>query len=776
MSAPRADRAIFSDIPFATFNTPEDRRVGAEEFFQDPKGFTFVLPPYRLTDADVAPTPGGPFLTVDFPSIYFLMHPAIYRLMPFVRVPARIKRTDPGYLATIIDPRGASLRNRPSTLMILLVNLNRFVLAVKALIPHRARDEWFAFVPPGGSATSPRWDTYPSLYSNWLFPGTEEFPDDQPLRDPLGKANNSRDTDRAVHLLNEAIDPRIAQTVADEFRAGRLSPAVSQRLFNTVRALIEFLPSERRNDAWTHDFLPEDPDFANLFLTASIAIPRAPHEDTLEDPYPIKDMSSFDPIWYWWRRLQEEYRPQGEGASPRPASDSGSRAGSYSPRYVPTTPPSPSPVPTPGPTTPLAQTGPSAVGSASFDIRRLLSSAGRNTPTPRKASAIAASPSDSAEMQVDSPEMSSADALAIAEALDDPPPRRGPPRTATRGKRASRRGAPPVHPAPASLRDTKGRPMIKTRSSQRSVTPPASEAYNEQGEEEKEDKEEEEEPPRPAKRQRTSSTAPKGKRSVKGKGKVKAQANTPVPFPGSSLFPPVERKTRGKSKKNELPPSSSRPNRLLKSKASPPCSMQVVRNCVFHNRDCEHGVPGTLCDHCNKGRLSHCSHTFTVSDHTRAANHLEPYTRLSNERGNELITDLSTARADYELAREQLFRASARLAVASNRVGAWIRELTASLGADGLPGMAELPEELQPIWAQLLLDSETELSNDYRAAVLRYPFISDPRRTESTNDQDLSVLIDFLARRAALGQQSTPPPEENSNWPEEGEAGPSGSK
>ncbi|KAJ7854249.1 hypothetical protein B0H14DRAFT_3449650 [Mycena olivaceomarginata] len=77
---------------------------------------------------------------------------------------------------------------------------------------------------------------------------------------------------------------------------------------------------------------------------------------------------------------------------------------------------------------------------------------------------------------------------------------------------------------------------------------------------------------------------------------------------------------------------------------------------------------------------------------------------------------------------------------------------------------------------QLLLDSETELSNDYRAAVLWYPFTSDPRRTESTNDQDLSVLIDFLARRAALGQQSTPPPEENSNWPEEGEAGPSGSK
>jgi hypothetical protein len=158
-----------------------------------------------------------------------------------------------------------------------------------------------------------------------------------------------------------------------------------------------------------------------MFLNVSIAIPRAPHEDTLEDPYPIKDMSSFDPIWYWWRRLQEEHRPQGEDASPRPHSYSGSRAGTYSPHYVPTTPPSPSPVPDPA--TPPAQTGNSAVGSASFDIRQLLRSAGRNTPTPRKASAIAASPPDSIEMQVDSPEISSADALAIAEAMDDPPPR-----------------------------------------------------------------------------------------------------------------------------------------------------------------------------------------------------------------------------------------------------------------------------------------------------------------------------------------------------------------
>jgi hypothetical protein len=67
--------------------------------------------------------------------------------------------------------------------------------------------------------------------------------------------------------------------------------------------------------------------------------------------------------------------------------------------------------------------GPSAVGSASFDIRQLLGSAKKDPPTPRKASAIAVSPPSPSNMQVDPPEMSSANAIAITEALDDLPPR-----------------------------------------------------------------------------------------------------------------------------------------------------------------------------------------------------------------------------------------------------------------------------------------------------------------------------------------------------------------
>jgi hypothetical protein len=137
----------------------------------------------------------------------------------------------------------------------------------------------------------------------------------------------------------------------------------------------------------------------------------------------VPGMSAFDSVWHWWRRIQAGYSQPGETSSPRRSGSAGSRVGTYSPHYEPSTPPECSLTPILGPATPPAQLGPSAVGSASFDIRQLLGSVKNDPPTPRKASVIAVSPSNSIEMQVDLPEMSSTDALAITEALDDLTPR-----------------------------------------------------------------------------------------------------------------------------------------------------------------------------------------------------------------------------------------------------------------------------------------------------------------------------------------------------------------
>ncbi|KAJ7696154.1 hypothetical protein B0H14DRAFT_3905285 [Mycena olivaceomarginata] len=721
MSDTNTSRSFLDGSPFTTFNTPGDTRSGIDLFFSPPDLFSFLPPPYNLTDADVLPTPGRPFLIIhpeeigfltvqvsedSWKALYFLAHPAIYRLLPFARVPECIRCMDPGYLATILDramPVFETLHRTyplvPHTRMFMtLAALLHLVLAVRELIPTCARDDWLAFLPEGESAHSAHWDMYPPLSFGWLFPCTQEFPEDQPLCDTFlltdhvtlrhiaqpsfhalaaflvkGRVYDTTDLDRVIQLLDNTIAPEntIFQTIANEFRAGRLSAHITHTFFNTVQDLIDYLPADRRNAAWMVDFFPEDPASASL-LPCRFEISHGPHKDSLEEPYPVQ----------------------------------GSRAGTYSPHYKPTTLPEHSVTPLLGPVTPPAQTGPSAVGSASFDIRLLRGSPRKDPPTPRKASAIAASPSNSTKMQVDPPEMSSADALPITEAMDDLPPRRSPPRTAARGKHISCRVVP------------------------KSITPPASEAYNEEGEEEKEDEEEEEEEelPRPAKRQRTGPASSKSKET-------------------SSRFPIPVRKTRRKNKKGELPayvPPETVPTMdtvtlaaetLANGQREPTVFDAGCSNCILCDRECDQGAPRSLCEHCNKGCLSHCSHTFAVTDHARATNHLEPYTRLSNERGNELITDLSAARADYELAREQLFRTSALIAVASNHVSAWIRQTVASLGPYDLPHMTEIPEALCPLWGQLLIDAEAELSIDYRAAVMRYPFISDPRWTDLPTDK-----------------------------------------
>ncbi|KAJ7771433.1 hypothetical protein B0H14DRAFT_2632397 [Mycena olivaceomarginata] len=819
--------------PFVFFNTPSGYVVGADAL-DGPGDIDFNLPPYRLTDADVVPTPGRPLLTISpsecgpsrvqtegdsWPPFYFFSHPAIYRLMPFVWIPARIWHTNPAYLATILDravPVFEIIRHSYALIphsraqKVVLAGLLKLVSEVSQIIPARVQSGWTAFFPEDEPATSPTWDTYPTLSRIWLFPGTEEFPMDQPLRDPLSVADHStllciaqpnlrvlvhfiarnriregNGPQMAVSLLNDALAPEypIFELLIDEFRAGCLSPTITHIIFNSVRSLIASLPSEMRNPVWLDHLLPESPDhastFANRVLAPSLVIPRLPHEDLSSEPYPVMDMSDYDPMWYWWRRIQDE--------RPSASSTLDARAESTSPHYRPTTPPEPSPLSTPG--SPSTPPGPSAVGSASFDIRSLRPSSIRSSPSKPKASADARSPSPLPEMEVDPQEISPEDAQAIAEAITADIP--CPARSTMRGGKTTRGRAPPAQFSSVPDIDPKGRPMIRVRSSRKSSTPPTEEAYNEEGEEEKDDneeEEEEEESPRPAKRQRTGPATSKGRASGKGKGKGKARATTPAPVDTSTRCPIPVRKTCGKSKKGELPayvpPQPVPPmdtislaaETLASQRREPLVFDAGCSNCILRDRKCDHGAPRSLCEHCDKGCLSHCSHTFAVADHARAANHLEPYTRLSNERGNELITDLSAARADYELAREQLFLASARIAVASNRVSAWIRSVVTNLGPYGLPQITEIPEDLRPLWGQLLLEAEAELSVDYRAAIMRYPFISDPRRNNLPTDEDLPTLIEFLTRRAARAHQPTPPPEEGSNWPEEDGAGPSGSK
>jgi hypothetical protein len=118
MSASNPTCSVHANVPFVLLSTPRDPVVGTDVIFTDPDNFNYDVPPYRLTAADIVPTPRHPLLTVlpeerglsticipaqSWPSLYFLTHPAIYRLLPFIQVPERINRTNPMYLATILD-------------------------------------------------------------------------------------------------------------------------------------------------------------------------------------------------------------------------------------------------------------------------------------------------------------------------------------------------------------------------------------------------------------------------------------------------------------------------------------------------------------------------------------------------------------------------------------------------------------------------------------------------------------------------------------------------
>ena len=69
-----------------------------------PSEYLFEHPPHRplfLVEVDeLVPLELGP---TSQECVYFLNHPAVEALLPFLRFPARIKRTDPRYLVALLN-------------------------------------------------------------------------------------------------------------------------------------------------------------------------------------------------------------------------------------------------------------------------------------------------------------------------------------------------------------------------------------------------------------------------------------------------------------------------------------------------------------------------------------------------------------------------------------------------------------------------------------------------------------------------------------------------
>ncbi|KAJ7661735.1 hypothetical protein B0H14DRAFT_3540198 [Mycena olivaceomarginata] len=427
MSASSPTRSVRANVPFVFFNTPNNSTVGTDAL---------------LDDTDVVPTPGRPLLTVSpsehgpsrvqpdanlWPPLYFLSHPAIYRLTPFVRVPARIPRTDPMYLATILDravpvfetlQRSYAFIPHSRAQLIVLAGLLRLVSAVSQIVPARVQSGWMAFLPSGEPATSPTWDTRPHI--------------------------------------------PFLELLIDEFRAGRLSsPTITHIIFNSIPVphRVPALPRCTTPTGWSVSFPSLLIMQANRTLTTC----------------PFMDMSNYDSMWYWWRR----YRMN----TPAPSQLVVRCADSTSPHYRPTLLHPYRLRPTTA--TPPPQTGPSAVW---FRKLRYSVVAGQREEGHFLASQSIRDSRFAIPLRRDAllvlPCIVMALLALLLEArrlLVGPHPLRDPPMLLY------------VLFTLSPLLNKKGRPMIKLKSSQKSVTPPADEAYNEEGEEERDAEEEEEE-------------------------------------------------------------------------------------------------------------------------------------------------------------------------------------------------------------------------------------------------------------------------------------------
>jgi hypothetical protein len=75
--------------------------------------------------------------------------------------------------------------------------------------------------------------------------------------------------------------------IANEYRAGRLSAHITHAFFNSVRDLVDYLPANRRNPAWTIDLIPMDPASVCFILIYSFQLPLTelvPHAGFSVDP------------------------------------------------------------------------------------------------------------------------------------------------------------------------------------------------------------------------------------------------------------------------------------------------------------------------------------------------------------------------------------------------------------------------------------------------------------------------------------------------------------
>ncbi|KAJ7250814.1 hypothetical protein B0H12DRAFT_1071985 [Mycena haematopus] len=348
-----------------------------------------AAPPYRLDANDIHWHASRPFFPViqeerasgDYQmseeernSLYFLRHPAIIRVLPFLRRPRRLQRISREYAVDLLDRAAPIFRtfvraypHLPHTPLQegVIRALVLFVQRVSSRFPDTEAEGWRSIFM---EHSLEYWTGRERMPPFFRFPWTVEFSASHPLvpfqlaelnhnallniRSPAlerlletlaspPRLLSSAEQDSTAQVLNRGI-PCLLQ-LARELRERRVSPDFAHSVFNSTRSLIQGFPEGRRNRAWTLALPPYSENFSQSVFPRDFVFPSGPHDHQNRTPFPLWSSAATgisDPLLDCWDQYQLA-RPSPASPPPHPSAEPVSppaRTEGFSPLYIPSTP------------------------------------------------------------------------------------------------------------------------------------------------------------------------------------------------------------------------------------------------------------------------------------------------------------------------------------------------------------------------------------------------------------------------------------------------------
>ncbi|KAJ6496171.1 hypothetical protein C8R45DRAFT_926689 [Mycena sanguinolenta] len=774
-----------------------------ELFLEDPERFMFdVTVISSLLVTSWTTLNAHPFLSALLKStLSCLWTTNLIRLLPFLRMPARISFTSLEYLADLLDSALPAFRAFAETIDqvpctavqgCLVRALVEVALHLQDELPSRFSDAWLSVA---GRRGAKYWVTnFGMVPHTFRFPGVIEFSADHPqMTFPLTPQEHQfflAYANQAVLDLTSIIcDPSTTRPESDiigtldrcctffnRLRNATTSKAINGYMIhaftNSIHAVIGVLPLTRCKHEWV-SALPAIPDSDMILLPPSFVFPMTPHWTEASEPFPLFDSGRLpDPLWLAWEefgRVRDAVMLTPRSPTPRPAS---SHANSAPPLDL----------------TAINESPDEQVQDPPADI--ILSPAA--DPVQAAPSPPAVNPTPPADI-VDSIE-------AVPSSMTDtmPPQEKEAPQSPE-----------PVEdtpflsldtPAPAKFRRVNKRDRASSPTRRRTTSPPLKKPKVSKRHEVSPVRDSTPGPStrvlRRSTRNARQATAPPFKKTSPAPAKrpvIKTRAPRKSTTPSNEYIPPVEALDEGESEVEDEgnPQADTQRGHRIRVDGLPVCGLgkesqpfvdngtctqlpvealgftlrdyQHVKrrmnharctNCVARGVKCTHQGPGLKCAECKCQSRSGCSHLLSHGNFLNIAEDLFPLTRYApSAELDHIVVDFTRSYEDLLLQEIVYTRTQHRFALTAHVLGDWMQGVLASYGPQALPGMDLVPESLRGIWHTMLDKCTLALQNEMEPEL---PMVDVPIGTvPETDSRDFLTFLRDLDDRVQADNAAT---------------------